>query len=129
MDQETKERWVAALRSGEYEQGQQYLIQEKEDGSRQYCCLGVLCSISPDVTIDTAGEEDREDYNEDNKILYVVHEGVRNSVYLPERFSMNVGIDRGTEQKLASMNDGEGDPQHETPQTFAQIADWIEANL
>jgi hypothetical protein len=35
-----KDAWVAALRSGAYQQGQQYL---KCDG--KYCCLGVLAEI------------------------------------------------------------------------------------
>ena len=40
MDQKIAEKWVAALRSGEYKQGQDRL----KDGDR-YCCLGVLCDL------------------------------------------------------------------------------------
>jgi len=43
MDKEIRDKWVTALRSGEYVQGQGYL---KDDG--EYCCLGVLCEIHPD---------------------------------------------------------------------------------
>ena len=57
MDQETKAKWVAALRSGEYQQCSRTL----HDG-KGYCCLGVLCKVTgyrssnPD-TIGLVGEE------------------------------------------------------------------------
>lgn len=41
MKKEIKERWVAALRSGEYAQTRQRLADD--DG---FCCLGVLCEIA-----------------------------------------------------------------------------------
>lgn len=41
MNPEVKKRWVEALRSGDYEQGEQHLRV-----SGKYCCLGVLCEIS-----------------------------------------------------------------------------------
>jgi hypothetical protein len=34
------DKWVAALRSGKYEQGKGYLKRENK-----YCCLGVLCDL------------------------------------------------------------------------------------
>jgi hypothetical protein len=39
---EVKEKWLAALRSGEYNQGRRQL--RTSDGN--YCCIGVLCDIS-----------------------------------------------------------------------------------
>lgn len=45
MDAAVKEKWVEALRSGKYEQGQGYL--RRADDSM--CCLGVLCDlVEPD---------------------------------------------------------------------------------
>ena len=44
LTREEKEKWVAALRSGEYEQGFGKLEAEGLGGMR-YCCLGVLCHI------------------------------------------------------------------------------------
>jgi hypothetical protein len=41
MDMEVKQKWVTALRSGEYVQGDGYLHNKKKD---TYCCLGVLCA-------------------------------------------------------------------------------------
>ena len=40
MNQQVKQKWVSALRSGDYQQTQNYL--HKEDG---FCCLGVLCDL------------------------------------------------------------------------------------
>jgi len=40
MNPEVKQKWIDALRSGEYEQGS-----EKLRSVSGYCCLGVLCDI------------------------------------------------------------------------------------
>jgi hypothetical protein len=40
MNPQIKQKWVSALRSGEYQQTQERL--RKEDG---FCCLGVLCDL------------------------------------------------------------------------------------
>lgn len=42
LDKETKEKWLTALRSGEFKKGRIYL-RDKEDN---YCCLGVLCELN-----------------------------------------------------------------------------------
>jgi hypothetical protein len=41
MNPDVKAKWVAALRSGEYKQGPEWL--QGESGC--FCCLGVLCDI------------------------------------------------------------------------------------
>lgn len=41
MNTEIAQRWVEALKSGEYEQGYGYL--NKND---KFCCLGVLCELA-----------------------------------------------------------------------------------
>ena len=38
---QVREKWVAALRSGEYQQGTKFL---EKDG--KFCCLGVLCDLA-----------------------------------------------------------------------------------
>ena len=40
MNSEVKAKWIKALRSGEYEQGQLALRVDNK-----YCCLGVLCDL------------------------------------------------------------------------------------
>ena len=42
MNKDIKKKWVDALRSGEYKQGQGRLKNEKNE----YCCLGVLCDLA-----------------------------------------------------------------------------------
>lgn len=42
MNPNIKEQWVAALRSGEYTQGQQTLRTRNDT----FCCLGVLCDLA-----------------------------------------------------------------------------------
>ena len=42
---EFKKRWVEALRSGEYSQGDSYLMSPIANGEDLYCCLGVACDI------------------------------------------------------------------------------------
>lgn len=50
MNPEIKERWLAALRSGDYKQTDGYLnvSSDNPEGSEfdGYCCLGVLCEIA-----------------------------------------------------------------------------------
>lgn len=41
MNQEVKAKWLAALRSGEFEQGKRFLRVED-----RFCCLGVLCHLA-----------------------------------------------------------------------------------
>lgn len=40
MNEEVKQKWIAALESGEYKQGKFNLNKDE-----QFCCLGVLCDI------------------------------------------------------------------------------------
>lgn len=45
MNPEIKKLWVAALRSGEYNQGAAQLCYNDGDGKR-HCCLGVLARVA-----------------------------------------------------------------------------------
>lgn len=66
MDQDIKNRWIDALRSGNYKQTQNFL--STSDG---YCCLGVLCEIAvQDGVVDKEGGtyisvEDYDDFSEE----------------------------------------------------------------
>lgn len=49
MNRRVRDLWVAALRSGEYEQGTGQLgviIDNDTDDVVRYCCLGVLCELA-----------------------------------------------------------------------------------
>jgi hypothetical protein len=45
MKQNVMKKWVKALRSGKYKQGQGTLKQYNSKGQPEHCCLGVLCEL------------------------------------------------------------------------------------
>jgi hypothetical protein len=47
LDPEVKAAWVAALRSGDYTQGREYLRSSDDT----FCCLGVLCELAVDAGV------------------------------------------------------------------------------
>jgi hypothetical protein len=113
MNPEIKTRWVAALRSGDYEQGIGSL-----SPNGHYCCLGVLCELAVE---DGKVEKKQRD---GGIVHYDECEGI-----LPKSVVKWAGLDEqepdvlidGEYTSLINMNDG-GD-------TFATIADAIESGL
>jgi hypothetical protein len=119
MNQEVKQKWLDALRSGQYLQGNGALLCRSIDNSPKYCCLGVLCDIHskatgcawdvndhyegcssfvPDVVVEWAGLQDYEIDQSDE------------------------GFDIGTgEYELSSYNDN--------GHSFEEIAQLIENSL
>lgn len=73
---------VAALRSGEYEQGQNYLSEPTPDGAL-HCCLGVACDISGLGT-----------WDEDTGSIYIIPdpEGEANDTHLPDAVRQWLGF-------------------------------------
>lgn len=49
MNPEVKEKWLKALRSGEYAQTVGVLATNLVNGKIGYCCLGVLCELAPGI--------------------------------------------------------------------------------
>jgi hypothetical protein len=106
MNPEWKKKWVAALRSDDYEQGQKYLrVYDK------FCCLGVLCDlvdpsrwVSPSHTVASVY---------DGSILGLPR--LVRDVTGVDEFGT---IDYATARNLAEMNDDGF--------SFGQIADVIE---
>jgi hypothetical protein len=112
LPEEFKKKWVAALRSGEYKQGRDYLYDPFDD---QYCCLGVagaVCGVDKEVMKKACylRDKDYQDTTNDDPIA-------------PESYPklITLGIKDNKAHVLASMND-EG-------KSFSQIADYIEKNL
>lgn len=82
MNQEVKELWVAALRSGDYAQGKNLLHEEQTDENPdQYCCLGVLCAIAVKNGVIPPPKKNGAD--EDRKWFAYGTEDERNSAFLP----------------------------------------------
>jgi hypothetical protein len=108
MNPELKQKWVAALRSGDYPQGKQNLQKKGK-----FCCLGVLCEIDPEVTYDLVDES------------YVFPDGQRMIDILPFKYANDVGLGdkfKEYDSRLMEMNDEYG-------KSFEQIANHIERNI
>jgi hypothetical protein len=107
MNPEIKEKWLKALRSGEYAQGKCQLRRWNS-----FCCLGVLCDV-----IDASKWGKHKPHNEG----FVYEDG--HSASLPESIMEKAKITDYEQDYLMDMNDG-------TPQrSFIEIADWIEESL
>ncbi|SRR6266851_385778 len=102
MNADIKEKWVAALRSGKYQQTREGYLQK--DG--RFCCLGVLCDLLDPAKWATEHGDTRWDGN---------------ISMLPGHVSERTAIAAHIPSELITMND--------TDQSFAEIADWIETNL
>lgn len=127
MNEEIKAAWVAALRSGEYEQGTEYL---SRDG--KFCCLGVLCdlAVKAQVIVQYTDYTPYTDYGQgDEEILPsevaswagLTGENRQNPVIVPDIEGLTWNHREGHRPTLAELNDG-GTP-------FGRIAEVIEAQL
>jgi hypothetical protein len=105
MKADLKTKWIEALRSGEYEQGQSFL----REGDK-FCCLGVLCDLKEPANWRRSGDS----YD------YVVGSDASMGL-LPFSLKAETGINGQIESEIVGMND-EG-------KSFSEIADWIEANV
>lgn len=106
MDQELKKRWVEALRSGKYKQGNGVLLDHTETG-QELCCLGVLCDvIDPDGWLDGP-----------NHLRHSLSDRPEFNAPLPRQL-----LSPSAQRTLTCMNDSEC-------KSFDEIADWVEQNL
>lgn len=101
MKKELRDRWCAALRSGEFRQGIDVL--RSDDEIPTYCCLGVLAAIA---------EPELWDGN--------VHDG--EVAELNSRHLHEYGLTEGDQGRLISWNDRD-------QLNFNQIADKIERHI
>lgn len=112
MNQDIKQKWVAALRSGEYKQGVG-MLKLRDGDDLLYCCLGVLCDIThPDGWLKLPASGPSE-----------VWEQFGNTAFVPWEIRREVGATESELWPLVDMND------RRPSDTFAQIADYIEENL
>jgi len=102
MNTEIKDKWITALRSGQYKQGKHRL----RDNDK-FCCLGVLCDV-----VDKTKWEDTE-----FGIGYMGETHV-----MPENLAKSVNLSHIDCSFLAGLNDYK-------EYTFDQIADYIQQNL
>lgn len=112
MNPEIKERWVAALRSGDYKQSAGHLHR-----NNSFCCLGVLCDLAArDGIVRAEGESYVAVNNEDDDACS----------FLPVVVQEWAGLDSCNpsvkERQLATYNDS-------LAYDFKRIADLIEGSL
>lgn len=101
-----KTRWMKALTSGKYQQGEGELKTEYKDENDEgkviktveYCCLGV----AKEIFALRAGRGDTKEYLSQNSCL-------------------KIGLDPEAQQTLATLNDNNT--------SFKDIAKWIDKNI
>lgn len=100
------EKWIKALRSGKFKQGNDYLFEKVTDS---YCCLGVACKITmPGANI--------------NHTPFIDAIRVANKLYnkIPKLLRGNAKENKFVAE-VSGMNDN--------GISFNEIADWIEENV
>lgn len=109
MPKELADKWLAALRSGEYKQAKEVLYNEETNG---YCCLGVLQKcISGEIVPDPSAELPDRDWLDSHNIKFIdMYNGENLSPYIEK-----------TKSHIAIENDN--------GKSFDQIADLIESEL
>jgi hypothetical protein len=126
---ENAKAWIAALRSGEYEQGKKALHVLEGDGVG-YCCLGVACDLAVKAGVPLTRETELSEVIHQEIEVFVTENGVRAVAYLPPpvRKWLGVRTDGGNYDahpsthgftSLATKNDDGA--------TFGEIADIIES--
>lgn len=126
MKQEVKEKWITALRSGDYVQGFGTL----KTIDNKHCCLGVLCDIYHKET----GEGKWKNHDFNDGIFFNIN-SKSESVQLPTEVQKWADIDGPTpyvivnsfERPLSNVND-EG-ISNSIGASFEIIADIIEKQL
>jgi hypothetical protein len=137
MKPEVKEKWVEALRSGDYTQAKGKLTKTDPDGEPVgYCCLGVLCDLALLDGVDLDIEAKTVEYLNDpaSKMHFLTYNAY--SDMQPEEVNVWAGLSRGGDtvedptrpgifissataaEVLAGLNDNGS--------TFEEIADIIE---
>ncbi len=109
-----KEKWVEALRSGQYSQSKAtFRAPNVHNDDASYCCLGVLCEV---LGTGEWGGFDEPDVFYPSDASYYWIDGKRYGGYTAPLLSYRTGV------VLAGMNDDSG-------KNFNEIADWVEENL
>ena len=113
MNTDIKTQWIAALRSGAYQQGRGRLR-----AGNEFCCLGVLCDLHRKA-VGGAWDITSERYHNDPHGLPPVVQVWADL----ERYPLINGRD------ITIYNDGQSAPDEMHPHTFTEIADLIEQHL
>lgn len=137
MTPELKAKWLAALRSRDFKQIKARLkggLIKEGRGAPVYigighCCLGVLCEVVGTVPkLIRIGAEEIEVFE-----TYEDDEGSSQTGSFQECLDNDVrrflGLPESVASEAMSRNDGSNGFKVSGPQTFAEIADWLEGVL
>jgi hypothetical protein len=113
-----KKKWIAALRSGKYKQGDSALRLESE-GESQFCCLGVLADVAGLRWHAKGPQGEREFWL--GSFKRDTCDTMLPPLFAAEHDLGHPNATKSIQLDLASMND--------TGRTFKEIANWIEKNL
>lgn len=106
MKKEWADKWISALRSGQYKQGREFLC-----ANDQFCCLGVLCDLSEIDEFKTKEHRAAEYLDQDQ--------------HLPEEVMRLTGM---VSTHGSSYNTPDLTVLNDEGSTFLEIADIIEKN-
>lgn len=116
MNKELVQKWIDALRSGQYSQGIGKL-KRSSNGETNYCCLGVACAVHPKV---------KETYTKfvifKEREYEEVEIGIGSDIIQNKEIEKDFGLNTELQCELTEMNDYDG-------KSFSEIADWIEVNI
>ena len=110
MKPELKAKWIAALRSGEYEQTTERML-DPEGGM---CCLGVLADIQGLKVVPVAHTEGDDERELNGQVYCELRKMIGDTSLLSHG-------GKSITKEVVGMND--------SGKTFDQIADWIKENL
>jgi hypothetical protein len=124
MNEDVKEKWIAALRSGEYPQTSGVLRDQTG-----YCCLGVLCEIAVKEGVASAWEP-----SPDNAWSFAYgKQDERDKSFLPPSVQRWAGVDLPSPEVPVQIFDDEVgislSALNDRGTSFEEIADLIEEYL
>lgn len=127
MNEDLKQRWITALRSGEYKQAIGTLKDVTSGDPAGYCCLGVLVEISGYGNWQEYEYNDKGGYTPNATYemdLHESHYSMRET--LCDAVLDEFGITSDAAGLLMALNDGDMPYRHHT---FKEIADIIESDI
>lgn len=109
------DKWITALRSGEYEQGQEQLRRTNDDGTVGYCCLGLFQKIIVDNLDEASTGDNTAGWFPDSNCKIADLGGIQDTTPF-----LSSALTHGQRNLLAEMNDGGA--------SFEDIADYLEVH-
>lgn len=120
MDANLKAKWLADLRSGNYEQANGFL---RNANMNSYCCLGVLCITAGAQFTNWTDPNAEEDEGRYRNVPVLSGDNIADGgdQELSREFMRTIGLGEKEQADLIEMND--------SGCSFSHIADYIEKNL